>query len=92
MSLTIPSILFGIVLSSLYGALFHLWRGGNLGRLILYLALSWVGFWGGQLLGAQLGWSFAQVGPLNAGMGTLGSLIFLGVGYWLSLVQVDRPT
>lgn len=86
----LPSILFGVILSSLYGALFHLWRGGSLGRLILYIILSWVGFWAGHVLGGQLGWSFASVGALNTGMATLGSLLFLGLGYWLSLVQVER--
>jgi len=88
--MTIPAVLFGIFLSTLYGALFHFWRGGDTKRLILYLVLSWVGFWAGQLLGTAMGWVFAEVGSLNLGMATLGSAIFLGVGYWLSLVEVDR--
>jgi uncharacterized membrane protein YeaQ/YmgE (transglycosylase-associated protein family) len=88
--MTIPAVLFGIFLSTLYGALFHFWRGGETKRLILYLVLSWVGFWVGQLLGTAMGWTFAEVGSLNLGMATLGSAIFLGVGYWLSLVEVDR--
>jgi hypothetical protein len=88
--MTIPAVLFGVFLSTLYGALFHFWRGGDKKRLILYLVLSWVGFWIGQFLGSSMGWSFAEVGPLNLGMATLGSVIFLGVGYWLSLVEVDR--
>ena len=88
--MTIPAVLFGIFLSTLYGALFHFWRGGDTKRLILYLVLSWAGFWVGQLLGTATGWTFAEVGSLNLGMATLGSAIFLGVGYWLSLVEVDR--
>jgi hypothetical protein len=27
---------------------------------------------------------------LNLGMATLGAVIFLAAGYWLSLVEVDR--
>jgi hypothetical protein len=88
--MTIPVMIFGLLLSSLYGALFHLWKNGGLGRLLLFLALSWVGFVAGQLLGQQVGWTFWSVGTLNVGMATIGSLIFLGVGYWLSLVQVEN--
>jgi len=88
--MTTPGIVLGIVLSSLYGSAFHLWRGGNLGRLFLYLVLSWVGFWIGHIVGGQLGWTFATVGSLNLGMATIGSFIFLAIGHWLSLVQIDR--
>ncbi len=88
--MTIPVMLFGLLLSSLYGALFHLWRNGGLGRLLLFLILSWVGFVAGQLLGQQVGWTFGSVGALNVGMATIGSVVFLVVGYWLSLVQVEN--
>jgi hypothetical protein len=90
--MTLPAVLFGVVLSSLFGALFHLWRGGSLGRLLLYIVLSWGGFWGGHALATQMGWSFGSVGSLRVGMGTLGSLLCLGVGYWLSLIQVEKPS
>ena len=88
--MTLPSILLGAIISSVYGALFHLLRGGNLGRLILYLLLAWVGFWVGHFFGAWLNWNFLAVGDLNVGMGTVISLVILGAGYWLSLVQVER--
>jgi uncharacterized membrane protein YeaQ/YmgE (transglycosylase-associated protein family) len=88
--MTIPALIFGIFLSTLYGAAFHFWRGGDKKRLILYILLGWAGFWLGQILGTKLGWSFADVGPLNLGMATLGSALFLGIGYWLSLIEVDR--
>jgi hypothetical protein len=88
--MTNPAIIFGLVLASLYGSVFHLWRGGKIGRLLLYILFSEAGFWAGQAVGSYLGWNFATVGPLNAGMGTLGSVIFLFVGYWLSLVEVRR--
>lgn len=88
--MTLPSIIFGLVLSALYGAVFHLWRGGKIGRLFLYIIISVVGFWIGHALGGYLGWNFANIGPLNAGMGTAGSVIFLFVGHWLSLVEVRQ--
>jgi len=85
--MTLPSFLIGIVISSLYGALFHLWRGGGLGRLVLYIILAWIGFWLGQFAGNALGWTFFSLGPLRLGMATVGAAITLGVGYWLSLVE-----
>lgn len=88
--MSLPSILFGLLLSTLYGAAFHLWRGGGLGRLLLYLILGWTGFWVGQFIASKLGWTFASLGPLNLGMATITSFTFLAIGYWLSLVEVDR--
>jgi hypothetical protein len=87
---TLPAIIFGLLISTLYGAAFHLWRGGNAWRLALYLVLGWAGFWLGQFIAAQLGWTFASLGTLHLGMATLLSAIFLFGGYWLSLVEVER--
>lgn len=89
--MTLPSLILGFLISSLYGTLFHLFRDGGLGRLALYLVLAWAGFAAGQLAGAWRGWLFFPIGPLNLGMATLGSALFLGLGYWLSLVEVRRP-
>jgi len=88
--MTLPAIIFGVILSTLIGAAFHLFRGGGLGRLLLYLVLGWIGFWTGQFLAGQFGWSFASLGPLHLGMATIGSLVFLGIGHWLSLAEVDK--
>ncbi len=88
--MTFPAILFGIVLSTLYGTAFHFWKGGSLNRLVLYVILSWLGFWIGHIVGGALGWTFAAAGPVNAGMATFGSAIFLFVGEWLSRVEVTR--
>ncbi len=85
--MTLPSIIIGIVISSIYGTVFHLWRGDGLGRLILYILLAWIGFWLGHLAGNALGWTFFSLGPLRLGTATLGAALTLGVGYWLSLVE-----
>ena len=85
--MTIPSILIAVIISSLYGIAFHLWRGGGLGRMILYLILAWIGFWIGHLIGDGLEWTFFSLGPLRLGTATLGSALALGIGYWLSLVE-----
>jgi hypothetical protein len=88
--MSIPTLFLGLILSTLYGALFHLWRGGNAGRLLLYVLLAWFGFWSGQLLGNYFNISFDTIGQLHIGAATLGSVIFLAIGYWLSLVQVEN--
>jgi uncharacterized membrane protein YeaQ/YmgE (transglycosylase-associated protein family) len=88
--MSIPTLLLGFIVSTLYGALFHLWRGGNAGRLLLYLVLAWIGFWLGQFIGNYLKLTFDIYGQLHLVIATLGSLIFLAVGYWLSLVQVEK--
>ena len=86
--MTLPSYLVGLVIALLIGALFHVWRDGGAGRLLLYLALSVAGAGAGQWAGGLLKWSFFPVGPLDLGVVGIGSVLFLGVGYWLSLVEI----
>ncbi len=90
--MNLPGLLFGFLISTFYGAAFHFWRGGNAARLLLYLSLGWVGFWVGQLAAEFLGWTFLRLGSLNLGMASLASFLFLTLGYWLSLVEVDKNT
>jgi hypothetical protein len=87
--MTFPAIVFGIILSSIYGTAFHFWKGGGLSKLALYILLSWLGFWIGHGIGSAIGWTFASAGPINAGMATLGSAVFLFVGEWLSRVEIS---
>jgi hypothetical protein len=89
--LTLPSLAIGLVIALLMGALFHIWQDGGGGRLMLYLVLSLTGFWAGHLAGSLLNWSFVPLGPLDLGMALVGSLLFLGVGHWLSLIEIQRP-
>ena len=49
--MTIPTLVLALLIASLYGALYHLIRGGGLGRLFLFLFFSWVGFALGHLIG-----------------------------------------
>ncbi len=88
--MTALAIFFGIVLSTAYGTAFHFWKGGSLKKLLLYIALAWLGFWGGHVVGSLIGWNFAAVGPLNVGLATVGSVLFLFVGEWLSRVEISH--
>jgi hypothetical protein len=88
--MTLPAVLFGFLICTLYGAAFHLWRGGGLGRLVLYVLLAWSGFWTGHFLATQFSLTFGSVGAVHLGMATLGSMLFLLIGYWLSLIKVEE--
>jgi uncharacterized membrane protein YeaQ/YmgE (transglycosylase-associated protein family) len=85
--MSLSSILMGIIISSIYGAVFHLIVSGNLGRLLLYILLAWIGFWIGQIVGNHFGWTFLSLGVLRLGTATIGSVVTLVIGYWLSLVE-----
>jgi len=88
--MTLPSLLVMALVASLYGALYHLARGGGPGRLFFYLLLAWLGFAGGQFLGLWRGWQLFPLGQVNLGMGTLGSFVVLLAGDWLSRIRVAR--
>ena len=89
-SMTLPVFIFGSLIAALIGAAFHLWRDGGLGRFLLYLLLSWLGFWIGHFIAEKLGWTFGSVGALNIGLATISSIVLLIIGYWLSKVEVQR--
>ena len=84
--MNIVTILFGWLMATLLGALFHLWRDGGFWKLLLYLGLSWAGFWLGNWAADAWGVKFLLVGGLNLGLALIGSLIFLFVGHWVSQI------
>ena len=86
-NLTFPVFVFGIIISSLYGAAFHLWKNGGLGKLLLYIMLSWLGFWTGHILSYLFNFNFIDMGPLHFGIATVGSLVVILLGHWLSKVN-----
>ena len=65
--MTIPSLLFAFLIASLYGALYHLIRGGGLGRLLLFLIFGWAGFAIGHLVGIWQGWILIPNGRTQFG-------------------------
>ena len=90
--MTIPDLLLGLTIALLYGAIYHFIRGGNGWRLLLFLALSVLGFAVGQLLGMWRAWYLFTIGLLDLGMGTIGSLSFLIAGEWLGRIEGDPET
>ncbi|NWG07321.1 MAG: hypothetical protein HXY35_11630 [Chloroflexi bacterium] len=90
--MTLPILLLALLIALLYGALYHLIRGGGFWRLMLYLGLSILGFTLGHFVGVWRGWVFFPLGSLNLGMCSTGSLIILILGDWLSRIEVERES
>ncbi len=82
--MTTGSYLLAFILSTLYGAGFHLWLGGSSRRLLLYLLAGWVGFIVGHLVGGFVGFTFLSAGPLHIIPASLGSIIALFTANWLA--------
>lgn len=87
--MNISSYLFGFILATLLGALFHLWRDGGILRLLLYLVLAWIGFSIGHWASGSVGFNFMSVGPVNLGGGIIGSVVFLFLGHWIGQMESD---
>ena len=85
--MTFPSLLFALLVAAFYGLLYHLIRNGGFGRLVLYLILSISGFAIGHFIGLWRGWVFLPIGSLNIGMSSVGSLMILIFGDWLSRIE-----
>jgi hypothetical protein len=85
--MTLPTLLFALLFALLYGALYHLIRGGKLWRLFLYFALSMLGFVAGHLVGLWRGWVLMPLGSLNVGLSSIGSILVLVLGDWLSRIE-----
>lgn len=92
MVMTLPAILFGLVVAFLTAALFHVLRGGSGWRLLLNLLLSSLGFALGQWAGIWFGLRLYQFGVLDIGTGLLGSVLILLLGDWLSRIETQRKT
>jgi len=78
-----PVFLISALISTFYGAVFHVWRGGNARRLALFLSAGWIGFGLGQLIGALIGWNIGMLGEVHLIEASAGSLI--------ALLIVNRP-
>ncbi|MFP3854023.1 MAG: hypothetical protein ACLFWD_06985 [Anaerolineales bacterium] len=80
--MNLPAILFGGILASTIGLLFHLIRGGSVRRMMLYLITGWIGFTVGHQLGTMTGTTLLRIGAINfltAALGALLSLILLEI-------------
>lgn len=87
MFMTLPSLLFALIIASFYGTLYHFIRNGGFWRLVFCIGMSVIGFSVGHLIGLWRGWFLIPLGSINLGLSSLGSLIFLVGGDWLSRIE-----
>lgn len=86
MGLTLaPSLLFSLLLASLYGAVFHFIWGKRWRDLVLYWIAAIVGFAMGQALFEFLGLSFYMIGQVRVVEATVLSWVCLFVARWLKV-------
>ena len=81
--MTIPSLLFALLIALGLGALYHLIRGGDWSHLLAYLVMSVIGFAAGHFIGEWREWHFYKFGAFNLGLAIVGSFLFLGLADWL---------
>lgn len=90
--MTFPTLFLSMLIALLYGAIYHLIRDGSFWRLILYFVLSILGFAMGHLIGLWRGWVFIPLGSINLGLSSLGSILTLIFGDWLSRIEVSQQS
>ncbi len=83
LDLIAPSFVLGAILSTAYGAGFHLAFGGDRARLLLYLLAGWLGFALGQWAGQIMHIDVLMVGPVHTVSASLGSWLALFTARWL---------
>lgn len=87
-----PSVTFGFILATLFGAGFHLIVGGDARRLALFLLAGWVGFALGHLFGAFFQVNMLNIGTLRVFTASLGAVIALLAAYLLTSSRKSKRT
>lgn len=80
-----PTLLLSALIASIYGALFHVWRGRSFRDLPLYLIASGLGFALGQLIANLIGLDIFTIGPIHIIEASLGSWAMLFIARWLKV-------
>ncbi|RMG85710.1 MAG: hypothetical protein D6712_08980 [Chloroflexi bacterium] len=92
MLLPSPFFVFGFVLATLIGALFHLFVGGDARKLALYLLAAWLGFGIGHLFGVMFDINMLNIGPLRVFAAIVGAIIALLIAYLFTTSRARRRT
>ncbi|MCA9935254.1 MAG: hypothetical protein H6662_03530 [Ardenticatenaceae bacterium] len=78
------ALVLGFLLSTAYGAGFHLLMGGPARRIVLYVLASWLGFALGHFLGDLLNIEWLKLGVLYLFTASIGSWLALIISWWLA--------
>ena len=85
----LPGMILIVVLSALFAVLAHLWRGGKLLRMIFLFFFALVGFIIGQIIFQNGDSKFFVIGWVQAGWGSLSSLLVTLFGVWLTEIKKE---
>jgi hypothetical protein len=85
-----PSVTFGFILATLYGAAFHFFVGGDARRLALFLLSAWIGFTLGHVFGVIFAVDVLPIGPLRFFAATLGAWLALLAARFLTDNRTDN--
>ncbi len=83
------AFVLGFLLSTAYGAGFHVLLGGPARRFVLYVLAAWLGFALGHFLGDLLNIEWLKLGVLHLFSASLGAWIALLTSWWL--VSYETP-
>ena len=86
-----PTLTFGFLLATLYGAAFHFIVGGDVRRLALFLLSAWVGFSLGHILGVMFAIDILNIGTLRVVAATLGAFTALVAARVLTSSRRTNP-
>lgn len=79
-----PNLFIGILASALTASLFHLWKNGGPGKLIIYLIFAFLGYLLFSAIFALVEIEVFRIGPYDPGAGMIGAVIFLFFSHWLT--------
>ncbi len=84
MTVAASGLILGFLLSTAYGAGFHLLLGGPARRIILYLVTAWIGFAVGHVVGDLLDLNWLRLGALQLFSASVGAWVALIISRWLA--------
>ena len=77
-------LVLGFLLSTIYGAVFHLILGGPPRNHLLYVVASWLGFTAGHFVGDLRGIEILKLGAIHLLAASIGSWLVLIISWLLS--------
>lgn len=77
-----PSVIFGFIIATMWGSIFHFVVGGDIRQLALFLLAGWVGFALGHVFGLVFGLNLMNIGSLRIVSASLGAVIALVATYF----------
>lgn len=83
-----PTLIFGFIVATLFGAAFHLIFGGDARRLALFLLGGWVGFGLGHVAGVLFGIDVLNIGTLRIVTASVGAVLVLTM---ILILTTRRP-